>query len=290
MGSDSAENNTSDGHPAAAATCMGPVSLPNAATAPRASTTRSAIAVAPASERAAGQAARMAACPAASPPVPSRTGVIPAAASRRPTSANFSAGHRLAGRWGAARNHQGVAGGQAETPHVGRDPGQIGRLHRLDAGHAELLGLTVEGVHEVAPGVGVRVRASRRDARPLHSAAQQAKVPAAAVRGLQVVDAVETAVAQPPAQSPPARDLPRPRPVVDPDGVEPGAGGRELGEGPGGEQGDAVALVVAADGGEGAGGLDEVAERAELDDQDVPPAHTASTSAVPGGGLARTSA
>ena len=55
-----------------------------------------------------------------------------------------------------------------------------------------------------------------------------------------------------------------------PDRIEPGAGLGQAGKGPGGEQGDIGGGMLRPDGGKGAKTLHEIAQRAELDDQNPP--------------------
>src|SRR5437879_4132654 len=95
----------------------------------------------------------------------------------------------------AAGYQQGEGCRESEAGDVCSRPGQIGRRHLGDARSGELAALAIDGVAAVARGIGVGMRAAARDARPLRpvAARQELEVAAAAMRGLQIVDALEAA-------------------------------------------------------------------------------------------------
>ena len=141
---------------------------------------------------------------------------------------------------------------------------------RVDAGHQELLGLAVDRVLGVAAEIGVRVRGTPGDPRPLRQpGAQQPGIKCGTRRGLQIVDAIETAPSKPLAQGQPAGQRERPGPLVDQHLVEEAELLGKPGERAGCQQAEPVALVVMADRREGPERLNEIAERTEPDDEDA---------------------
>ena len=84
-----------------------------------------------------------------------------------------------------------------------------------------------------------------------------------------IVDAREVPCAQATAQRQPAARIQRAWLVVEPDLVEQGALPGEVGERRGGQQDDPIPGMVTPDRGERPQRLDEIAERAELDDQNA---------------------
>src|SRR5439155_24913322 len=87
--------------------------------------------------------------------------------------------------------------------------------------------------------------------------------------GLQIVDPVEAAQPQPPAQGEPAGKRERLRPLVDQHLVEEAELLGKAGERAGRQEADPVALMVIADRCHRPERLDEIAERAEPDDEDA---------------------
>ena len=173
---------------------------------------------------------------------------------------------------------------RARNEHDKLSPGQIigdfaergGKLRqrrRMNPCHQHLLGLLVDRVLPVAVEIGVRMRGSRRDARPFRPdmAGEQPQIARGALRCLQIVDPVEPAPPQLPAQCPPIRQRGRPRPRIDQHLVETAEPGRETGKRRGRQQCDVVARVTPADCRERPERLDKIAERAEPDHQDTAP-------------------
>src|SRR3546814_19660611 len=92
------------------------------------------------------------------------------------------------------------------------------------------------------------MRAACRDSRPLRARpSHQTVVAFAAVGGLEVVDPVEAAVAELPAQRQKPAELPPARPLVDPHLVEPAACPGELGIGSRRPQGQTRRPVIPPD-------------------------------------------
>ena len=100
-GFESAEKRTTQGQLLAATMCIGPVSLPIAMAAPRASATISSRLVWPSKFRAAGTASAIAGRMLDSDLPPRRTGVQLCALSQDASAIKFWTGQRLAGRCGA---------------------------------------------------------------------------------------------------------------------------------------------------------------------------------------------
>src|SRR5579885_2509883 len=99
-------------------------------------------------------------------------------------------------------------------------------------------------------------------------AAQRAEEERAAPIVLEVVDAGEARPPQPGDQAGPNQDLRPARPPVRPDLVEPRRAPRQSGERRSGQQSDPCAAMIGADSGKSIEALDEIAERAELDNED----------------------
>ena len=136
--------------------------------------------------------------------------------------------------------------------------------------HQQLLGLLVDRVLPVAVEIGVRVRASRSNARPFRPAVagEQPQIARRTLRGLQIVNPVEPAAAQLPAQGPPFPEGEGSRSRIDQHLIETAEPGRESGEGRRRQQRDMIGCMVPADRRERPQRLDKVAERAEPDHQD----------------------
>ena len=145
---------------------------------------------------------------------------------------------------------------------------------RVDSRHQQLLGLAVHRVLAVAPAIGVRMRAMPRRPRPFGRPArpQQPEIEIRPVGGLKIVDPVEAFAAQHMAQSQPARDIEPAWPAIDQNIFEQPGLRRQGGITCGGQQADPITGVVLANCRHRAERLDEVAESAELDDQNTPPA------------------
>ena len=205
-GSESCENSTTEGQPAAAIRCIGPVSLPIAIRAPRARL------VSLGEVGSAGQVdphlgiARASGCSGA---VPTTTGVRPRSRQHaRQVRGSASVGQRLTGRCGELPGTSSAKSlGQGEAGDVAVAPGQIGGLTPVDAGLAKLAELAVDVVQSGC-GSGRGPGSAQPWAMPDQSGRsrrrQQLEVAAGAAGGLQVVSPVEPAVDQPPPQPEPA--------------------------------------------------------------------------------------
>src|SRR6185312_12423779 len=109
-----------------------------------------------------------------------------------------------------------------------------------------------------------------RDARPERTlaGAHQMEIPACPPRGLKIIDASEIRLAQALAQAPQRPGIGKAGALIDPDTIEIRRGPRQFDEGRRRQQGDLGALVMRADRRRRPHRLDEIAERAELDDED----------------------
>src|SRR5207253_9674734 len=100
---------------------------------------------------------------------------------------------------------------------------------------------------------------------------KQPRVVTRAIRGLEIVNPIEGAIAQSAAQREPSRNVERPGSAIDGDVVEKSAllpKGSKFG---GGKQGNLVGGVVPPDRRRRPERLDKIAKGAELDDKDLAP-------------------
>ena len=195
-GRSSAENSTTQGQPMAAARCIGPVSLPTATRRGRRGRRYRRARSGRSGRASRGQDAAMVAgergfAPAcrARPGVRPRAVELPAPAPRsaRPAIA-------CAGRCGAAPGTSSAERGReiGDRPRLRSARHRSGGGNARDPGHLQLLALALARVHEVAPGIGVRMRAAGRDPRPGRPSGQP-EIARRPRRGLQVVDEIEPA-------------------------------------------------------------------------------------------------
>ena len=136
-----------------------------------------------------------------------------------------------------------------------------------------MIGLAVERVH--APPlwrVRLAVRRAADDPRPFRPAGSphQPEIERAALPRGEVVDPVEALGAQAAREPQQTQRIAPPRPFVDPHRVEIGRPAQQVGVGPGRQHGDRRAAMEVADRPRRPHRLNDIAKRAELDDEDFP--------------------
>ena len=140
---------------------------------------------------------------------------------------------------------------------------------RINSGHQQLFGLLIDCVLAVAVEIGMRVRTSRGSPGPLRNSARtkQPRISCRTLRGLKIVHAIKTALPQSASQLQPAFNVKWSWPAI-------GYHLIEKAEMPGkpcqrgcGQQCDVIELMVPANSRRRSQRLDEIAERAEANNQ-----------------------
>ncbi len=250
----------------AAAKCVGPLSLPIARVARRATAASCRRFVRPVRSMDCGARRRISSASGVSLAMPQITDGRSRWAARVP---NRSAGQRFPGRAGEAPGSiSAKRGGRPRAETSASSQSRLGRGEGCDPRGDELPALPLRRMQKIALRIGVRMRSPRSDARPFGTTADEEPVARGSPGGLQVIDTIEAGASQTSRQAQNGSRAPPAGPAVGPDPVEPGAFGGQCREEPRRQERDLRLRVVCPDGGEGAEGLHEVAERGELDDED----------------------